>query len=255
MRICCYRSDQGPRYGIVEGSDVYATSGDPFSGLRKGERVGTLEELPLLPPVQPGKIVAVGLNYALHVTENDPTRQVPTEPVIFMKPTTALIGHGAAIELPPGERIDHEAELCVVIGREAYRVSEDAALDYVLGYTCGNDVSHRDYQRKDGQWVRAKGFNTFCPLGPVIETELDPGNVAVRSRVNGEIRQDSHTRHLLFPVPFLVSFISNVMTLLPGDVIMTGTPEGVGPLRPGDVCEVEVEGIGVLRNPVRSREP
>lgn len=255
MKFARYLDNGTPRYGVVEGTEVFQGQGDPLSGgLTKGERAGTLDDLTLLPPVDPGKIVAVGLNYALHVTENDPTRSVPTEPVIFMKPTTTLIGHGGTIELPPGDRIDYEAELCMVIGREAYRVSEDEALSYVLGYTCGNDVSHRDYQSKDGQWVRAKGFNTFCPLGPVVETELDPGNVAIQSRLNGEKRQDNHTSTLIFNPAFLVSFISNVMTLYPGDVIMTGTPEGVGAMKPGDTIEVEVEGIGVLRNTCKARD-
>src|SRR5690606_31364907 len=145
-------------------------------------------------------------------------------------------------------------ELCIVIGKQAYRVSEQDALNYVLGYTCGNDVSHRVQQRKDGQWIRAKGYDTFCPLGPIIETELDPNNVKVQSRLNGELRQDSHTSNLIFNPAFLISFITNVMTLLPGDVIMTGTPEGVGPMQPGDTIEVEVEGIGVLRNTTRSRD-
>lgn len=254
MKIVRFSEDGEPRYGIVEDGIVYRGEGDLFSGLRKGAEVGPFDGLTILPPVAPSKIVAVGLNYALHVTENDPTRQIPTEPVIFMKPTTALIGHGGVIELPPADRIDYEAELCIVIGKEAYRVAEERALDYVLGYTCGNDVSHRDYQRKDGQWVRAKGFNTFCPLGPVIETDLDPGNVAIQSRLNGEVRQNSHTSNLIFNPAFLISFISNVMTLLPGDVIMTGTPEGVGPMKPGDTIEVEVEGIGTLRNTTRARE-
>jgi 2-keto-4-pentenoate hydratase/2-oxohepta-3-ene-1,7-dioic acid hydratase in catechol pathway len=254
VKIVRYQSEEGPQVGIVAGNDVYRASGDMFGTLERGERVGSLDDLRILVPVEPGKIVAVGLNYALHVTENDPTRSVPTEPVIFMKPTSSLLPHGGVIEMPPADRIDYEAELCMVIGREAYRVSEENALDYVLGYTCGNDVSHRDYQRKDGQWVRAKGFDTFCPLGPVIETELDPGNVAVQSRLNGEIRQNSHTRHLIFNPAFLMSFITNVMTLHPGDVIMTGTPEGVGPMQPGDTIEVEVEGIGVLRNTTKARE-
>lgn len=255
MKIARFAENGRPQYGIVEGDTLYRAEGDPFSGtLRKGAEVGKLDEAELLTPVDPSKIVAIGLNYALHVTESDPNREIPTDPVIFMKPTTALLPHGGVIEMPPANRIDHEAELCIVMGKEAYRVSEERALDYVLGYTCGNDVSHRDYQRKDGQWVRAKGFNTFAPLGPVIETELDPNNVAIQSRLNGELRQNSHTRHLIFNPAFLISRISDVMTLLPGDVIMTGTPEGVGPMQPGDTIEVEIEGIGILRNTTRARE-
>ncbi len=254
MKIVRYADGDSAQLGIVEGTTVYRAQGDMFGQLTRGEQVGQLDDLSLLTPVDPGKIVAVGLNYALHVTENDPTREVPTEPVIFMKPTTSLLAPGGVIELPPADRIDYEAELCIVMGKEAHRVSEEDALSYVLGYTCGNDVSHRDYQRKDGQWVRAKGFNTFCPLGPVIETELDPGNVAIQSRLNGEVRQNNHTSTLIFNPAYLISFISDVMTLYPGDVIMTGTPEGVGPMQPGDTIEVEVEGIGVLRNTCRARD-
>lgn len=158
------------------------------------------------------------------------------------------------ILLPPGNRIDYEAELCLVVGRRARRVPESEALEYLLGYTCGNDVSHRDFQYKDGQWVRGKGFDTFCPLGPWIETELDPSDLAIRSRLNGELRQNSRTSEMLFSPAFLVSFISHVMTLEPGDIIMTGTPYGVGPMNPGDVIEVEIEGIGVLRNLVGARD-
>lgn len=254
MKIARYQQDGGAAYGIVEGDDVYAASGDLFAGLTKGERVGAVGEVTLDVPVVPGKIVAVGLNYAAHVTENDPTREVPTEPVIFMKPNSALLPPDGVIELPPADRIDYEAELCIVIGKRASRVSEAEALDYVLGYTCGNDVSHRDQQHKDGQWVRAKGYDTFCPLGPWIETELDPGNVAIQSRLNGEVRQDNHTTNMIFNPAFLISFISNVMTLEPGDVIMTGTPEGVGPMQAGDTIEVEVEGIGTLRNTCKTRD-
>lgn len=157
----------------------------------------------MLPPVErPSKIVAVGLNYAAHVTENDPTRKIPDEPVLFLKPPSALLGHGGTILLPPGNRIDYEAELCLVVGRRARRVPESEALEYLLGYTCGNDVSHRDFQYKDGQWVRGKGFDTFCPLGPWIETELDPSDLAIRSRLNGELRQNSRTSQMLFSLLF-----------------------------------------------------
>lgn len=254
MKIARVLVDGEPALVIVEDGIAYRAEGELFGRLRRGPEIAAFDQLTVLPPVEPSKIVAVGLNYAAHVTENDPTRQIPDEPVIFMKPPSALLGHGGRILLPSGNRIDYEAELCIVIGREAYRVPEQAALDYVLGYTCGNDVSHREYQRKDGQWVRAKGFDTFCPLGPVIETELDPSDLAIQSRLNGEVRQSSRTSNMLFGPAFLVSFISNVMTLKPGDVIMTGTPEGVGPMRPGDIIEIEVEGIGVLRNPVAARD-
>jgi 2-keto-4-pentenoate hydratase/2-oxohepta-3-ene-1,7-dioic acid hydratase in catechol pathway len=254
MKILRYVIDGKPQVGILEGETVYTASGDVFDGLTKGDEVGKLDDVTLDIPIQPGKIVAVGLNYALHVTENDPTREVPDEPVLFMKPTSALLPNGGTILLPPGDNIHYEAEICIVIGKRAKSVSKDEAMDYILGFTCGNDVSHRTYQRKDGQWIRAKGFDTFCPLGPVIETELDPSAVGVRSRLNGETKQDSNTKHLIFNIPFLMEFITNVMTLEPGDVIMTGTPEGVGPMKPGDTIEVEVDGIGVLRNSVAARD-
>lgn len=252
MKIVRYQDGNAAQVGILEGDTVFKADGDMFGQLSKGAQVGNLQDVTLLTPVEPGKIVAVGLNYAAHAAESG--AEVPTEPVVFMKPVSSLLAQDGVIELPPADRIDYEAELCIVIGKEAYRVSEDEALSYVLGYTCGNDVSHRDYQRKDGQWVRAKGFNTFTPLGPCIETDLDPDNVGVRSRLNGETRQDSNTSDFVFNPATVVSFIANVMTLNPGDVIMTGTPEGVGPMKAGDTIEVEVEGIGVLRNTCRDRD-
>jgi 2-keto-4-pentenoate hydratase/2-oxohepta-3-ene-1,7-dioic acid hydratase in catechol pathway len=257
MKIVRFRdgSDGQSRYGLVEGETVYAASGDPFAGgLTRRDAVGSLADVELLTPVQPGKIVCVGLNYAAHVTENDPTRQVPDEPVLFMKPPSALVPAGAPIRIANTDhRTDYEAELVVVIGRRASRVAEADAKRYVLGYTCGNDVSDRDLQKKDGQWVRAKGFDTYCPLGPWIETDVDVRDVKVESRLNGEVRQSQRTSSMIFGPDFLVSYISNVMTLESGDVIMTGTPEGVGVMRPGDTIEVEVGGVGVLRNPVAAR--
>lgn len=243
------------RYGILDGGTVHAASGDPFAeaGLRPGKTAGSLAELALLPPVRPGKIVCVGLNYVAHVTENDPTRVVPEEPVLFMKPPSALIGAGDTIRIANREhRTDYEAELAIVIGRPARNVAEADAADYVWGYTAGNDVSDRVLQKKDGQWVRAKGYDTYCPLGPCLVSadELDPRDLKVESRLNGEIRQSQRTSSMIFSPFFLVAFISRVMTLEPGDVLLTGTPEGVGPMAAGDTIEVEVEGIGVLRNPV-----
>src|SRR5687767_2738834 len=251
MKIVRYTTGQdgGASYGIVEGETVYAASGDPFAGgLTKGEAVGGVGDVDLLTPVQPGKIVCVGLNYAAHVTESDPNRLPPDEPLLFMKPPSALLPPGATVEIVNLEnQTDYEAELVVVIGRRASRVTEAEAENYVLGYTCGNDVSDRVLQKKDGQWVRAKGFDTYCPLGPWIETDLDASDVKIESRLNGEVRQSSRTSDMIFGPMFLVSYISDVMTLEPGDVIMTGTPEGVGPMKPGDTIEVEVGGIGVLR--------
>ena len=256
MIIARYSNANGTaQYGIVDGDRLFAASGDPFVGsLQRGEAVGPLADTPLLTPVRPGKIVCVGLNYAAHVTENDPTRTVPDEPVLFMKPTSALIANGDTIEIAnPGNQTDYEAELAIVIGKRARKVSREVAPDYVLGYTVGNDVSDRVLQKKDGQWVRAKGFDTYCPLGPVIVTDIDPtagDGLRVQSRLNGKPRQSGVTTDMIFDVFDLISRISHVMTLEPGDVIMTGTPEGVGGMKAGDVIECEVSGIGVLRNVV-----
>ncbi|MBA2246824.1 MAG: fumarylacetoacetate hydrolase family protein, partial [Chloroflexia bacterium] len=222
-------SSNQPTYGIVEGATVYAASGDLFGGLAKGDVAGELDALTVLAPLDPGKVVAIGMNYLKHVKELDASREVPTEPVVFMKPQSAIIGPGTPIELAYPENDTHyEAELVVVIGKKAKRVSEAEALDYVLGYTAGNDVSDRVQQRAGIQWIRGKGYDTYLPLGPVIETELDPGSAKVQSRLNGELWQDDNTDGLIFSVPFLIAFLSDVMTLNPGDIIMTGTPHGVG---------------------------
>ncbi|MEJ7837897.1 MAG: fumarylacetoacetate hydrolase family protein [Thermomicrobiales bacterium] len=256
MKIVRYKDAAGgcAKYGIVEGTTVYAGEGNLFEGLTKGSIVGEYETLNVLAPLEPGKVVAIGMNYLKHVREVEPDREVPTEPVVFMKPTTAIVGPGAAIELAyPENRTDYEAELAVVIGKTAYRVSEADALDYVLGYTAANDVSDRVQQLGGLQWIRGKGYNTYLPMGPVIETELDPGNAQVQSRLNGEPRQDDNSSGLIFNVPFLIQFLSDVMTLHPGDVILTGTPHNVGNVKAGDTIEVEVSGVGVLSNPVVNR--
>ena len=255
MKIVRYRDrDTGAaRYGVLEGETVYAASGDPFAGLTKGEAVGQVDSVALLPPIEPGKIVCVGLNYAAHVTESA-ISELPEEPVLFMKPPSAVIGPGEAIEIAHlDHNTDYEAELAVVIGKEARDVDEADVPRYVLGYTCANDVSDRVLQRKDGQWVRAKGFDTYCPLGPCIETDLNVADTKVESRLNGQVRQSQSTSNMIFSAHKLISFISHVMTLEPGDVIMTGTPEGVGPMKPGDTIEIEVGGVGVLKNPVAAR--
>lgn len=241
-------------YGIVEGDTVFAGEGDLFTGLTKGAEVGSYDSLRVLAPIAPGKVVCIGMNYLKHVTELDPTREVPTEPVVFMKPQSAIIGPDTPIELAyPENNTDYEAELVVVMGKTAYRVPEAEALDYVLGYTAGNDVSDRVQQMGGIQWTRGKGYNTYLPLGPVIETDLDPGDSLVQSRLNGEVRQSDNTNGLIFSVPFLIEFLSDVMTLDPGDIIMTGTPHGVGAMQDGDVIEIEVGGVGTLRNPVANR--
>ncbi|HET7035260.1 MAG TPA: fumarylacetoacetate hydrolase family protein, partial [Thermomicrobiaceae bacterium] len=252
VSIVRFQLGNEPSYGLLEDGIVYAASGNPFTEMvEKAQAIGPLDSLTLYPPVEPSKIVAIGLNYLDHITEDAPNFQQPENPIIFLKPPSSLTGSGQPIVLPAGpEHVDSEAELCIVIGRQARYVEEHQAHEYILGYTCGNDVSARDYQFKDGQWVRAKGFDTFTPLGPVIATGLDPSNLAVTCRLNGELRQSSSTAKLLFSVPYLVQFVSRVMTLEPGDVIMTGTPAHPPQMQVGDVVEVEIEGIGVLRNPV-----
>ncbi len=226
----------------------------PLRGTFFEDPLPTGEEIPvgevrLLAPVIPSKVVCIGKNYLEHAQEMG--GEVPDEPVIFLKPSTAVIGPEDLIPRPTwSERVDHEGELGVVIGRLARHVRAEEAGKVILGYTCGNDVTARDLQLKDGQWTRAKGFDGFCPLGPWVETEVDPGDLAVECRVNGETRQAARTSQLAFGPGELVEFITRVMTLLPGDVILTGTPAGVGPLAVGDTVDVEVEGIGVLRNEV-----
>ena len=203
-------------------------------------------------PDRPSKIIGIGSNYRKHAAEMG--RELPAVPKIFLIAPSALIGPGQAIEIPPGtDRVDHEAELCVVIGRRAKSVSVEDALSYVRGYTCANDVTARDLQRKDKVFARAKGFDTFCPVGPRVVEGLDPSDLRVTCRVDGELRQDGRTSDMVFAVPEIIAFVSDVMTLEPGDLICTGTPAGVGRLEPGQTVEVEIEGIGVLSNPVRLR--
>jgi 2-keto-4-pentenoate hydratase/2-oxohepta-3-ene-1,7-dioic acid hydratase in catechol pathway len=254
MLICSFLSSEGPRAGIIEGDDLYAVDGDIFSPhAQLGDKIGPASQAKLLAPITPSKIVCLGRNYVEHAQEHD--AEVPAEPLLFLKPPSAVIGPEETIELLPGMgKVEHEVELVAVIGRKGRMISRKDALDYVLGYTCGNDVSARDYQFSDGQWARAKSFDTFCPLGPWLNTDLDPLDLAVKCKVNGETRQDSRTSQMVFNVPFLIEYISRVMTLLPGDIILTGTPAGVSPIHPGDVVEVEVEGIGVLRNPIGLRD-
>lgn len=208
----------------------------------------SLDDVELLAPCQPSKIVCVGLNYTEHARELK--MQIPSEPILFLKPPSAVLSPGGQIIYPSSSRhVDYEGELGVVIGKLCRNVPADEAEKYILGYTCFNDVTARDLQKKDGQWTRAKSFDTFAPFGPWI-AKIDPSDAAIQTRVNGVVKQKSSTPDLIFSVPKLVEFISNVMTLLPGDVIATGTPPGVGPLQKGDIVEVEVEGIGVLKNSV-----
>jgi 2-keto-4-pentenoate hydratase/2-oxohepta-3-ene-1,7-dioic acid hydratase in catechol pathway len=231
-------------YGNVDGNKV----------IGKGNVEGKtfdLSELSILPPALPTKVVCVGLNYHDHAIEvNMP---IPKEPVLFLKPPSAVIGHMDKIVYPRmSEQVDFEAELAVVVGKRCKNIKREKAVDVIAGYTCFNDVTARDLQRRDGQWTRAKSFDTFAPVGPFIvpATNIDPENVCIRSRVNGVIKQDSCTSNLIFDIPYLLEFISNIMTLEVGDIIATGTPPGVGPFRPGDVVEIDIEGIGVLKNEV-----
>jgi 2-keto-4-pentenoate hydratase/2-oxohepta-3-ene-1,7-dioic acid hydratase in catechol pathway len=219
--------------------------------LPTGEEV-PLDDVRLLAPVLPSKLVCVGKNYAAHAAEFD--QSVPEEPLLFLKPSTSVIGPGEPIQLPSiSTRVDYEGELAVVIGRLARNIRAEDAYKVILGYTCANDVTLRDLQRMDDQWARAKGFDGSCPLGPWIETDLDPNDAHLETRLNGEVRQNGQTSELVFGVATLIEYVTSFMTLLPGDALLTGTPEGVGKLVPGDVVEVEVEGVGTLRNEVARR--
>ncbi len=254
MKIVRFTLEGRTAYGKLDGERIYAFWTTPFEGFQETWEVGSLGEVRLLAPCEPSKILALGLNYHDHASEFG--REVPTEPLIFLKPSTSVIGPGADIVYPQmSRRVDYEAELAVVIGTTARHVTEENALKYVLGYTCFNDVTARDLQKKDGLFTRAKGFDTFAALGPWIETEVsDPDNLIVEAYLNGERRQHSSTSNMVSRVAQLISFISRIMTLLPGDVIATGTPAGVGPMRPGDEVEIRVEKIGSLHNRVVAEE-
>ncbi|PZS28670.1 MAG: 2-hydroxyhepta-2,4-diene-1,7-dioate isomerase [Pseudonocardiales bacterium] len=268
MRIARFAHPQGVAFGVVEGpadgSVTDSADGDlsdltvaeiaehPFGPIELSGRRWALPDVRLLAPILPTKIVGIGKNYADHAAEMG--GPPPERPVMFLKPSTAVIGPGDAIRLPPdAQRVDHEAELAVVMGTVVRDVPRDRALATVLGYTCANDVTARDQQQADGQWTRAKGHDSFCPLGPWIETGLDPDDIEVRAKLDGELRQRSRTSLLLHDVATLISYVSHVMTLLPGDVILTGTPAGVGPMAAGSTVSVTVEGIGTLTNAVRAR--
>lgn len=248
-----HRSLNGPRYASVRGSAVFPLPTDFNLERAAAPETATsfpLDEVKLLAPVVPSKIVCVGRNYREHAAELG--NKMPDEPLLFLKAPSAIIGSEDAIHLPPAsQQVEHEGELGVVIGRRTRNLSDDDnPLDYVFGYTCVNDVTARDLQRKDVQFTRGKSFDTFCPVGPWIETRLDPANVTVITRVNSEIKQQGNTADMAFPVAFLIKYISEIMTLYPGDLIATGTPAGVSKMKHGDVVEVEVAGIGVLRNQV-----
>lgn len=259
MKICRYVMREAPasnvaspHYGVLEGENIIEISGPPWNSWSRGSRSSQLAEVRLLAPVEPSKIVCIGRNYAAHAAELG--NEVPKEPMMFLKPPSSIIGPEEAIVLPKySQRVEHEGELALVMGRRCSHLSDaDDALSFVMGYTCLNDVTARDLQKSDVQFTRAKGFDTFCAVGPHIETTLDPTNVLVETHVNGARRQSGLTSLMTYPPAFLVRWISRMMTLVPGDIIATGTPAGVGPLVAGDTVEVSVAGIGVLRNPVHA---
>ncbi len=254
MRIVRFSAGSRARYGILVGNIIRGLHGNPCSHLGHLDSPSildgnkySLDDVKLLSPCLPSKIVCLGLNYRSHIEEMK--LPMPSVPLIFLKPSTAVIGPEDKIILPRDwDRIDFEGELGVVVGKKARNVPEDKAGEYILGYTCLNDVSDRRAQAADGQWTRAKGYDTFAPIGPWIETEADPANLKIETFLNGELRQSASTSDLLFGISKLINFISGIMTLLPGDVIATGTPSGVGPMKPGDVVEVKIQHIGTLKN-------
>jgi len=247
-----YFGSPSPQFGLIEDGGIAPIRGFPWSNWERASPGASLEDLPLLAPVAPRKVVCVGRNYAAHAAELG--NEVPKEPLIFLKPSSSIIGPGEPIVIPRfSQRVEHEGELALVMGRRCSQLSDtDDPLPYVFGYTCLNDVTARDIQKSELQFTRAKGFDTFCPIGPHIETDLDPLNVLVETHVNGKMRQSGSTSLMIYPVAYLVRWISRMMTLDPGDVIATGTPAGVGPLVAGDTVEVSVAGVGVLRNPVHA---
>jgi len=255
MKLCriSHNSFSTPRYAFVEESKVYPLEESyHFNHIEKPDHETSfdLNDVQLLAPVKPSKIVCVGRNYREHAAELG--NKMPEEPLLFLKPPSSVIGPGERVELPTqSQQVEHEGELGVVIGRTARKLTEaDNPLSYVFGYTCVNDVTARDLQRKDVQFTRGKSFDTFCPVGPWIVTDIDPTNVGVTTRLNGEVKQNGNTADMAFPVSFLIRYISAIMTLLPGDLIATGTPAGVSRMRHGDTVEVEVGAIGILRNSI-----
>lgn len=255
MIIARFASEDIVRYGAVEGTNICGLKFSPFSQLGNSldldESTYKLDEVRLLAPCVPTKLICIGLNYRAHAEESG--SQLPKTPLLFMKPPSAVIGPGDEIVLSTDGKTDHESELAVVIGQKAKGISETEAKHFILGYTCFNDVSERVMQHGDGQWTRGKGFDTFAPMGPWINTGIDGDDLKIEAMVNGEVKQSSRTSDLIFGISKLVSFISGVMTLFPGDIIATGTPSGVSPLKDGDIVEIRIEKIGTLRNYVVKR--
>ena len=250
MRLIRFQTKKEPiQYGWVNNDLVGILTGSPFGEFQRLEAMMPLDSVDLLPPVIPGKIICVGRNYAEHARETN--SEVPTTPLLFLKPPSAVIGPGKTIYLPPqSQQVDHEAELVVVIGKPGRWIQPTDASGHIFGYTVGNDVTARDLQRRDGQWTRSKGFDTFCPLGSWIDTEFDPTDAMITCHVNGVLRQMASTRDMIFHIDQIIAFASSIMTLEAGDMIMTGTPAGISPLNPGDIVEVAIDGLGKLRNPV-----
>src|SRR5450432_2187671 len=263
MKFCRFQLNNQPHYGLVESvagveqiTRLFLSAPQDAGGDLEDVPTRRMDHLPLLEavllaPVSPSKIVCVGRNYREHAAELG--NEVPTEPLIFFKPPSSLLAPGAQVRRPrSAERVDYEGELGVVIAKPCYQLPEDEDVrPYILGYTCVNDVTARDLQKKDGRWTRGKGFDTFCPVGPLVTDEIDPwAGIGVETRVNGEVRQNGNTRDFIFALDVAIRYISQVMTLVPGDLIATGTPSGVGPLVAGDIVEVSVDGVGTLRNPV-----
>lgn len=248
MKICRFERYGAVGIGIMEGEEIWVCD----ENLQKTDELWYPDEVSIVAPANPSKIVCVGRNYAEHAAELG--NEVPKSPLLFLKAPSSIIGPGKSIVIPPqSDQVEHEGELAVVIGKRAKNIPDDEdPLTYVLGYSCLNDVTARDIQRADVQFTRGKSFDTFCPIGPIIETELDVSDVRVTTTVNGEVRQDGRTSQMVFPIPYLVRYISQQMTLMPGDIIATGTPSGVSKMNPGDICEVTVEGIGTLRNKVEA---
>ena len=251
MRFVRFQSGkEEPEYGWIDGDRVGPLTASPFGEYRRLDAILNLDQVKLLAPILPSKIICVGRNYADHAREQG--TEVPEYPALFMKPPSAVIGTGDNIILPPqSQQVEHEAELAVIIGKRGRWISEEQANRYIFGYTIANDVTARDLQERDGQWTRAKGFDTFCPLGPWIETEIDITDVLISCRVNGDLRQMASSREMIFPISHLIAYISSIMTLEPGDVILTGTPAGVGILKSGDTVEISIDGLGTLKNSVR----
>jgi 2-keto-4-pentenoate hydratase/2-oxohepta-3-ene-1,7-dioic acid hydratase in catechol pathway len=258
MRLVRFRTrvNTKPVWGWLDGEKVGRIDGSPYGAFSRKAVRTALHKVELLPPAEPTKVICVGRNYAAHAAEHD--ADVPELPLLFLKPPSSLLPVGGQILLPPqSERVEHEAELAVVIGQKGRWIPPEKTAEHILGYTIANDVTARDLQRQDGQWTRGKGFDTFCPLGPWVETDLDPADALITCSVNAQMRQMGSTRDMIFSVPNLIAYISSIMSLEAGDVILTGTPAGVGPLVDGDEVSVEIENIGTLTNTVRvdSRRP